>query len=74
MSDKFYQVRIDEAVRAQLIDAIPWGYQGKVVETLFQLLLQKMADDGPALTVAKLIDGRYVIANKFTDPDGGLKP
>lgn len=65
---KMFQVRIDESKRAKFADTVPWGYQGKVVEELFRLLFERTNIDGPALTIAKLIDGRYRLVD-FTEKE-----
>lgn len=62
----FYQVRIDEELRNNFIAAIPWGYQGQVLEAFIVALLEKTAEDGQSLSVAKLIDGRYKLTEKET--------
>ena len=60
----FYKVRIDPDLRDEFISAIPWGYQGQVIETLMTLFLQEIETHGSMLAVAKLIDNRFVLEEK----------
>lgn len=69
MTNAMYQVRIPESLRAKFANLVPWGYQGHVVKALFLLLLDRAAIDGEALTIAKLVDGRYkLIEVKQVEP------
>ena len=63
----FYQVRIDDELRAQFIDACPWGYQGPVLETLIQILIARIHLDGPQMTIAKLLEGHYILSERNED-------
>lgn len=60
----FYKVRIDNDLRLDFMETVPWGSQGKVIEAFMEMFFEEVQKHGPTLATAKLTDKRYELMER----------
>lgn len=56
MSDKYYHVRVEDSIRNRFQGAVPWGFQGAVMEELMNLFVDLGKKHGELTAVALLLE------------------
>lgn len=74
MDNQYYHVRVDDDIRRRFQAAVPWGFQGHIVEELMKLFCSFSDEHGPLVAVSLMLEDQATLKQKERPVELPKKP